>query len=266
MARLPGTRLGAFRAYFFGFFICTAGLMFGFDTGCVGEQRYRSFLYIQRPSANLSLLTYTGGVLTLKSYKRDFGFTNNTSVSAVMVSIQNVGAFLAALLIFPVSERLGRKKTIMGACAIFCLGVILQVVPSHSLLCFYIGRFIAGLGLGAATAVAPAYNAEMAPKEIRGKVGSGVQLMFAAGVMISYWIDYGVTNDMPVSSAQWQIPIGLQLVPAAVLGLGLFAFPESCRWLAKKERYEEAWASLSWIRGDDGEYCSSNEFPITSAC
>ena len=36
MVRLPGTRLGAFRAYFFGFFICTSGFLFGYDTGIVG--------------------------------------------------------------------------------------------------------------------------------------------------------------------------------------------------------------------------------------
>lgn len=169
-----------------------------------------------------------------------------------MVSLQNVGAFLAALGISVISARFGRKKTMMVACAVFCTGVILQVVPSHSLTCFYIGRFVSGLGLGAATAVAPSYNAEMAPKEIRGQLGSGMQLLFALGVMISYWIDYGVAEGMSSRSAQWQIPVGLQMVPAAVLALGLFAFPESVRWLAKKERYEEAWESLKWMRADDG--------------
>lgn len=101
-----------------------------------------------------------------------------------MVSLQNVGAFLAALFIFSISEKYGRKKTIVVSMTVFCIGVILQVVPSHSLVCFYIGRVVSGLGLGAATAVAPAYNAEMAPKEIRGMVGSGMQWLFAAGVMI----------------------------------------------------------------------------------
>lgn len=36
MAKLNGTKLGAFRAYFFGFFICLAGFLFGYDTGIVG--------------------------------------------------------------------------------------------------------------------------------------------------------------------------------------------------------------------------------------
>ncbi|CAK3830331.1 general substrate transporter [Lecanosticta acicola] len=229
MAKLKGTRRGAFRAYCFGFFICTAGFLFGYDTGIVG------------------------GVLTMSSYKNDFRYTDKTTVSAVMVSLQNVGAFLAALGVFPISERYGRKKTVQVAMAIFCTGVILQVVPSHSLVCFYIGRVVAGLGLGSATAVVPAYNAEQAPKEIRGRLGSGMQWLFALGVMISYWIVYGTTQGISgTNSAQWQIPVGLQMVPAAVLGLGLFFQKESIRWLAKKGRYEEARANLVWMRADDG--------------
>ncbi|CZT21299.1 related to quinate transport protein [Ramularia collo-cygni] len=227
MAKLRGTRLGAFRAYSFGFFICLSGFLFGYDTGIVG------------------------GVLTMESYKRDFGYTDNTTVAAVMVSLQNVGAFLAALGIFPISERFGRKKTIQVACIVFILGVILQVIPSHSLVCFYIGRFVAGLGLGGATAVAPSYNAEQAPKEIRGKLGSGMQWLFALGVMISYWVDYATVKSLPVSSAQWQIPVGLQIVPAFILGFGLFFQKESIRWLAKKGRYDEALANLKWMRADD---------------
>lgn len=41
MGHLNGTRLGAFRAYFFGFFVCTAGFLFGYDTGIVGECYHR---------------------------------------------------------------------------------------------------------------------------------------------------------------------------------------------------------------------------------
>ncbi|TKA69190.1 hypothetical protein B0A55_07077 [Friedmanniomyces simplex] len=226
--KVPGTRKGKLRAYWFGFFICVSGFLFGYDTGIVG------------------------GVLTLQSYKDDFRFTDGTTVSAVMVSVQNAGAFLAALGVFAISERFGRRRTIMAAMGLFSLGVILQVIPSHSLACFYIGRIVAGVGLGAGTAVSPSYNAEMAPKELRGMLGSGMQWLFALGVMISYWIDYGVSTGLPVSSKQWQIPVGLQLVPAAVLGLGLIGCKESVRWLAKKERFDEAWESLCWIRGDDG--------------
>ena len=52
---------------------------------------------------------------------------------------------------------------------------------------------------------------------------------------------------------QWQIPIALQLVPAGLLGLGMFTVTESVRWLTKKGRHEEAWESLKWIRADDSQ-------------
>ena len=188
----------------------------------------------------------------MTSYENDFGYTDSTTVSAVMVSMQNVGAFLAAISIFWVSERLGRKKTITIACFVFIAGIILQVCPTHSLAAFYIGRFVAGMGLGSMTAVAPGYNAEMAPKEIRAKLGSGMQWLFALGVMISYWIVYGTSQGLPPSSKQWQIPVGLQIVPPTLLGLGLLTQKESVRWLVKKNRLEEAWENLKWHRADDG--------------
>lgn len=251
MARLKGTTLGAFRAYFFGFFICSAGFLFGYDTGIVGKWLYHIFIL-----HSSILILIEGGVLTLKSYKRDFRYHDETSVDAVMVSLQNAGAFLAALFIFPLSDWIGRQRTIAIAMAVFAVGVVLQVAPSHSLICFYIGRIVAGLGLGASTAVAPSYNAEMAPKQIRGMLMSGMQLMFGAGVMISYWIDYAVDVGLPESTKQWQIPVGLQLVPAAILGLGVLTQKESVRWLVRKGREEEAWKNLCWIRADDGETLS----------
>ena len=102
-----------------------------------------------------------------------------------------------------------------------------------------------------ATVIIPMYSAEMAPKNIRGMLGSMFQFFFTLGVMTSYWIDYGVSKHVPDSTKQWQIPVGLQLVPGAILGLGMLLTKESTRWLAKKGRHEEAMASLTWVRGGE---------------
>jgi hypothetical protein len=72
------------------------------------------------------------------------------------------------------------------------------------------------------------------------------------GIFTSYWVDYGVSLGKS-NTKQWQIPIGLQLIPAALLGLGMLTLKESTRWLTKKGRHEEAWESLKWIRADDSE-------------
>lgn len=65
-------------------------------------------------------------------------------------------------------------------------------------------------------------------------------------------VDYGVALG-PSNSRQWQIPIGLQLVPGALLGLGMLTLKESTRWLTKKGRHDEALESLRWIRADDSQ-------------
>ena len=173
--------LGSVRAHFFGLFICTAGFLFGYDTGIVG------------------------GVLVLPSFKGNFGIgpANKTKISSLIVGLQQAGAFVAAIGCAPVAETLGRRLSIQIACIIFILGVILEVVPAHSLALFYVGRVIAGLGLGSATAIVPMYNAEMSPKEIRGRLGSGMQRMFVWGVLLSYWVDYGVKINLPNEPRQW---------------------------------------------------------------
>lgn len=91
----------------------------------------------------------------------------------------------------------------------------------------------------------------MSPKEIRGQLGSLFQFFFTLGVMTSYWIDYAVEKHVEPSDRQWQIPIGLQLVPAGILGIGMLFLKESVRWLASKGRHDEALQSLIWVRGGE---------------
>ena len=103
-----------------------------------------------------------------------------------------------------------------------------------------------------ATVMVPIYSAEMAPKEIRGQLGSMFQLFFTIGVMTSYWVDYGVNKHISSNSPrQWQVPIGIQLIPGVMLGIGMIFLKESTRWLVKRGRNDEALKSLIWIRGGD---------------
>lgn len=138
----------------------------------------------------------------------------------------------------------------MLAALIFDIGAILQLFPNGGVATWYAGRVIAGVGIGIATVIVPLFTAEMAPKSIRGRLGSMFQFFFTLGVMTSYWVDYGVSK-MPSSTKQWRIPVGLQLVPGGILCMGILLVKESTRWLAKKGRHDEAMASLIWVRGGD---------------
>jgi sugar porter (SP) family MFS transporter len=50
------------------------------------------------------------------------------------------------------------------------------------------------------------------------------------------------------SSASWRIPLGLQIVPALILAVGILFFPFSPRWLMANGRESEAMAVLMKIR------------------
>lgn len=131
----------------------------------------------------------------------------------------------------------------------------MEIPNSHHLSVFYVGRVIAGLGLGGATVVVPMYSSEMAPKNLRGRVGCFFQWFYTIGILVSYWTAYGVSKHLGHAGAtQWQIPIALQIVPAAALGFGVLTLKESTRWCTQRGRHQEAWESLVWIRASDAPY------------
>ncbi|KAF2093371.1 MFS sugar transporter-like protein [Rhizodiscina lignyota] len=222
--------LGNLRAYYLGSVVCMGGFLFGYDSGIVG------------------------GVLTLPSFLSDYHApaAHSTRTNSLAVGLQQLGAFVACFFIWPITNILGRRKALMLSSVVFCIGALIQTINTGSLAAFYVARVIAGLGLGAASVVVPMFSSEMSPKELRGQIGSFFQLFYTLGIFTSYWIDYGVQQRIKGGEArQWQIPIGLQLLPAGFLGLGMITVKESVRWLMKKGREEEARKSLVWIRGGD---------------
>lgn len=127
--------------------------------------------------------TDSGGVLTLESYEDDYRYTKAeaTRVQSLANGLQQLGAFVACFLIWPITHKLGRKKAIMICSAIFVVGVIIQTINTHSTSAFYVARVIAGLGLGGSSVVVPMFSSEMTPKELRGQIGSFYQLMYTLG-------------------------------------------------------------------------------------
>ncbi|KAF4464440.1 sugar transporter [Fusarium albosuccineum] len=224
------SRLGTFRVSYLVALCCIGSFLFAYDTGIVG------------------------GVLSLESFQRDMGMTpeSKATVSSNSASLLQAGAFFACFFVWPFTARYGRRWSIVLASFVFNIGAILQLFyPNNSVATWYAGRVISGLGVGIATVIIPMFSAEMAPKTIRGQLGSMFQFFFTLGVFTSYWIDYAVAEHMPATTAQWRIPVGLQLVPGGVLGLGMLLTKESTRWLAKVGRHEEALESLVWVRGGE---------------
>ena len=119
-----------------------------------------------------------------------------------------------------------------------------------------VGRIVAGLSVGIASSIVPVYQAEIAPKEIRGRVVSLQQWAITWGILIQYFIQYGASfadggpNNPTQGTAAFRIPWGIQIIPAAILFVGMFFFPKSPRWLASKDRWEEAIKVLANLHGN----------------
>lgn len=74
------------------------------------------------------------------------------------------------------------------------------------------------------------------------------------GILILYYISYGTSflgedNAAGYDVAVFRIPWGVQMVPAVLLLCFMFFLPESPRWLARKDRWEEAHKILTLVHG-----------------
>jgi SP family sugar:H+ symporter-like MFS transporter len=115
---------------------------------------------------------------------------------------------------------------------------------------------VGGLAIGAASVIAPAYIAEIAPADLRGRLGSLQQLAIVLGIFAALLTDYllvrlagGASEDAPWGGQAWRWMFATAAIPAVVYaGLALM-IPESPRYLVKKGRVAEAKEVLEQVMG-----------------
>lgn len=157
-------------------------------------------------------------------------FHPNDVQQGLVVSMFTTGAFFGAALAGPSGDYLGRRLTIMVGGIIFMLGGGLQT-GATSLSYLWSGRFLAGLGVGFLTMIVPLYQAELAHPSIRGRITALQQFMLGVGALVASWVSWGTYRDLKTNTAQWRIPLGLQIAPAFFLSLLILLFPESPRYV-----------------------------------
>jgi len=110
-----------------------------------------------------------------------------------------------------------------------------------------VGRIINGLSVGICSAQVPVYISELAPPTKRGRLVSLQQWAITWGILIMFYVSYGCS--FVDGTASFRIPWGLQMIPAILLFFGLMILPESPRWLARKDRWEDCLAVLTLVHG-----------------
>ncbi|ODH53210.1 hypothetical protein GX48_00746 [Paracoccidioides brasiliensis] len=156
------------------------------------------------------------------------------------------GSWLGALTSGFLSDTFGRKKSIMVGAIIWVVGSIITCA-SQNIGMLIVGRIINGFSVGISSAQVPVYIAELAPPSKRGRLIGAQQWAITWGIMIMFYISYGSSKlDGP---AGFRLAWGLQMIPAILLFLGLIPLPESPRWLARKDRWEDCLSVLTLVHG-----------------
>jgi len=198
------------------------GLLFGYDTGVI-----------------------SGAILFVKDQFALTAMTEEFVVSAVLV-----GAIIGAALSGQVSDTFGRRKVIIATAVIFIIGsAIAAIAPTVPLL--VMGRVVIGVAIGIASFAVPLYISEISPAHARGALVSLNQLAITIGIVLSYVVDYALSADKG-----WRAMFALGVVPAVVLGIGIFFLPSSPRWLMSQSLTDRAKEVLKRVRGTqdvDGE-------------
>lgn len=159
----------------------------------------------------------------------------------------SAGSFAGAIGAGFLSDHLGRRRALMIASLVWIIGAVIQC-SAQNVAHLVAGRVISGLSVGVTSSQVCVYLAELAPARIRGRVISIQQWSIEWGILIMYLISYGCIQGVKTSSS-FRIAWGIQGVPALVLFCALIFFPESPRWLAGKERWEECLDVLAAMHG-----------------
>ncbi|KAI0101792.1 high-affinity glucose transporter [Nemania sp. FL0031] len=156
------------------------------------------------------------------------------------------GSWLGALFSGWISDRFGRKTSIQIGAVIWIVGCII-VTASVNVPMLVVGRIVNGFSVGICSAQVPVYISEISPPSKRGRLIGMQQWAITWGIAIMFFICYGCSFIN--GEAAFRLPWGLQIIPAVLLYAGLCVLPESPRWLAKKDRWEETREVLILVHG-----------------
>ena len=230
------------------------------------EKKAYNFTFLLR----ISLVSAMGGLLfgydwvviggAKPFYERFFDIASSANLQAWAMSSALIGCVVGAVISGFVSDKYGRKKSLLGAAFLFTVAS-LGTGLAASFGTFVGFRLLGGIGIGLASALSPMYIAEIAPSEIRGRFVSLNQMTIVIGILLAQIINMLIAEKVPAGAtdqmiaASWNGQMGWRWmfwacgVPSVLFFLLTFFIPESPRWLLKVGKPEAAFPVLDKIGG-----------------
>lgn len=169
------------------------------------------------------------------------------------------GAFFGGRL----ADSIGRVKVMRIAAILFLVSAIFCAwdpfftddTAGFAWLIFW--RVVGGVGVGVASIIAPAYIAEVAPADVRGRLGSLQQLGIVTGIFASQIVNRIIVGIAGSADGHvlggmdaWRLMFLVCALPAALYLIGAFMIPESPRWLVGQGRRDEALRIMTHLQGE----------------
>ncbi|EGV63927.1 hypothetical protein CANTEDRAFT_121786 [Yamadazyma tenuis ATCC 10573] len=173
----------------------------------------------------------------------------STEQVGLITSIFSIGGLIGSLYVGTVADKIGRKKTSMLHCVIYFFGSSLNGL-SQNYGTLLVGRFVAGLGAGAALVVTPVFINEVSPPDAKGFLGSMNQVSVNVGILLTQVLALRWCNN---NDWRWLLLTG-SILAVVTLVLIFVYVDESPMWLVNKGYPHEALRGLHRLRG--GEYHS----------
>ncbi|WP_297643782.1 sugar porter family MFS transporter [uncultured Bacteroides sp.] len=194
-------------------------------------------------------------------YEVYFNIADNETMQALAMSIALLGCLMGATTAGFLADRYGRKKLLVFSAFIFFVSSW-ATGASASVPAFILARFVGGMAIGLAADLSPMYIAEVAPAHIRGKLVTLNQLTIVLGILGAQVVNMLIAEPVPAGAASadilnswngqtgWRWMFWAVCVPSGAFFLLSMFIPESPRWLASTQRFEQAQKVLSSIGGE----------------
>jgi len=229
----PPTRINLGYLWLISAVAALGGLLFGWDWVVIGGAKPFFQRYFQLTS------------------EAQIGWANSCAL---------IGCFAGALTAGALSDKFGRKRLLMLSACLFASTSLGNALAGNFAI-FIFWRMLGGAAIGLASNLSPMYIAEVSPAPMRGRLVSLNQLTIVIGILLAQVIDWALVRHLPAGATDefirnswfgqqgWRWMFGLTAVPSLLFLFGLFAVPESPRWLAKNGRPEPARKILTKIGG-----------------
>ncbi|KAJ5792459.1 uncharacterized protein N7503_008437 [Penicillium pulvis] len=213
------------KAVFWSIVLSTALVMEGYDTLLLAN-----FYALPTFSKKYGTLDTATG-----NYKISAPWRSGLSDGAAVGEI--IGLFVTGYI----SERIGYRKTILGA-LIMIAGFIFIVFFAVDIKMLLIGEILCGLPWGVFQTITTAYASEVCPVSLRAYLTTYNNLCWVIGHFIASGVLRGMVDNTTADA--YRIPFGIQWMWPPILIVGVYFAPESPWWLIRKGRVEEAKLSL----------------------